>query len=350
MTTKAFIENKNILVLGGAGFIGSHLCEELVKKGDNVVCVDNFVSSDVENIRSLLEYPNFEFIRHDIAQEIDFARLPGLKKFKMEVQGFQEIYNLACPTSPKDYSKFPVETAVANSVGVVNSLELAKKYQARYLLASSSAVYGKPPKDAKPVAEDYYGLLDFLGPRACYNEGKRFAETLVMTYRDTYQLNTSIARIFSTYGPRMLQHSGRQIPDYIRSAVEHKEVSVAGDEDSVLSLCYVKDVVEGMVSLMGSEISDPLNLGSESVNTLTDVAQKIIDFTSSESQISYTKKYAYTMQPAVADINKAKEELNWFPLVSLDDGLKLAIEYYKGTAFLHKPVVNGNEEPVSDSE
>jgi len=340
---KPFIENKNVLVLGGAGFIGSHLCEELVKRGDNVICVDNFVSSDVENIRSVLEYPNFEFIRHDITEKLDWDNLPGLEKFKIEVQGFQEIYNLACPTAPKDYAKFPIETAVANSVGVVNSLEWAKKYKARYLLTSSSAVYGKPPQGAMPVKENYYGLLDFLGPRAGYNEGKRFAETLVMTYQDVYQLNTSIARIFSTYGPRMLQHSGRQIPDFIRNAVDNKEIEIAGDDKSVLSFCYVKDVVEALIALMASEISEPVNIGNEQVLTLTEVAKKVIDITSSSSNISYTNKYEYTMQPAIPDISKAKDELNWFPLVSIDEGLKEAIDYYRATAFLHKPKINLDE-------
>jgi len=344
MAIKVYFETKNVLVLGGAGFIGSHLCEQLVEKGDNVICVDNFVSSDVDNIRSLLEYPNFEFVKHDITEDIDYAQLPGMNKFDVEVQGFQEIYNLACPTAPKDFTKFPVQTAIANSVGVVKSLEMAKKYKARYLLASTSAVYGKPPEDGTPVKEDYYGLLDFLGPRACYNEGKRFAETLVMTYRDTYQLNTSIARIFSTYGPRMLQQSGRQVPDFIRAAVKNEEILVAGDEKSILSFCYVKDIVEGMISLMASEISEPVNLGSGSPYTLSDVAKKIIAITNSTSQINYTKKYAYTMQPAIPDIDKAKNELNWFPLVSIDEGLKLAVEYYKGTAFLHKPVFESKQE------
>jgi len=337
---KPFIENKNVLVLGGAGFIGSHLCEELVKRGDNVVCVDNFISSDVENIRSLLEYPNFEFIRHNIIENLEWADVPGLQKFKVEVQGFQEIYNLACPTSPKDYSKFPVETATANSVGVVNSLEWARKYKSRYLLTSTSAVYGNPPADGRPVKEDYYGLVDFLGPRAGYNEGKRFAETLVMTYQDVYQLNTSIARIFNTYGPRMLQHSGRQVPDFIRNAVDNKDIEIAGDERSVLSFCYVKDVVEGLIALMASEITAPINLGSEQSLTLTEVAQKIIAITRSSSSITYTNKYAYAMQPAIPDISKAKEELNWFPLISIDEGLKEAVEYYKATAFLHKPRIN----------
>ena len=185
MSTKLYIENQNILVLGGAGFVGSHLCEQLLQRGNNVVCVDNFISSDVENIRSLLEYPNFRFIKHDISEDIDYQLLPELKKFKVDAQGFQEIYNLACPTAPKDFTKFPVQTAIANSVGVIKSLEIAKKYKARYLLTSTAAVYGRPPKDGSLVKEDYYGLLDYLGPRACYNEGKRFAETLVVTYRDT---------------------------------------------------------------------------------------------------------------------------------------------------------------------
>lgn len=337
---KVYIENKNILILGGAGFIGSHLCEELVKRGDNVVCVDNFVSSDVENIRSLLEYPNFEFIRQDISEEIDYATTPGLKKFKVEVQGFQEIYNLACPTAPKDFTKFPVQTAVANSVGVVRSLELAKQYKARYLLTSSSAVYGQPPDDGAPVKETYYGLLDFLGPRACYNEGKRFAETLVMTYRDVYKLNTSIARIFSTYGPRMLRQSGRQIPDYIHAAVDNDDVVIAGDESSVLSFCYVKDIVEGLIALMASEVSEPVNLGNEQSYTLREVAQKVIDLIGSSSKIVYSNKYEYTMQPAIPNIDKAKDELNWLPLVPIEEGLKEAIDYYKASAFLNWPMIN----------
>lgn len=343
MTTKVYIENKNILVLGGAGFIGSHLCEMLVKGGHNVVCVDSFVSSDVENIRFLLEYPNFEFIRHDISEDIDYGEEPGLKKFKVNVQGFQEIYNLACPTSAKDFTKLPIETAKANSVGVVKSLDLAKKYNARYLLTSSSAVYGEPPKDEEIVAEGYYGLLDYLGPRACYNEGKRFAETLVITYRDFYKLNVSIARIFGTYGPRMLEHSGRQIADFISNAVNNKEVLVAGNEKSYASLCYVKDIVEGMIALMDSEVSDPVNLGSPEPRILSQVAAKVIELTNSQSELNFTKGFEHTMQPAIPDISKAKNELNWFPLVSIEDGLSMAIDYYKATSILHRPVFNREE-------
>ncbi len=344
MAIKNYIENKNVLVLGGAGFIGSHLCEALLKKGDNVICVDNFVSSDIENIRSLLEYPNFELIREDITEDIDYASAPGLKKFQVESQGFQEIYNLACPTAPKDFSKFPVKTAIANSIGVIKSLEITKENKARYLLVSSSSVYGQPPEDGSKIKEDYYGLLDFLGPRACYNEGKRFAETLTITYRDAYRLNTSIARIFGTYGPKMLQHSGRQIPDFIESAVDNKDITIAGAKEILHSYCYVKDIVEGLISLMASEISAPVNFGNDNPISLTEIANKVIELTNSTSKINYTKAYEHTVNPVIPDINKIKEELRWFPLVSLDDGLKESVEYYKGTAFLHKPVIEQEDE------
>ena len=341
---KVFFENKNVLVLGGAGFIGSHLCEALVNKGDNVVCVDNFISSDIENIRFLLEYPNFEFVRYDITQDIDYGILPELRKFKVDVQGFQEIYNLACPTAPKDFTKFPIETAEANSIGVIKSLYLAKKYKSKYLLASTSAVYGEPPKNSEKIQEDYYGLLDYLGPRACYNEGKRFAETLAITFRDVHKIDVRIARLFATYGPRMLQQSGRHIPDFIKSAVHNQELVIAGNEKTKISLCYVKDIVEGMMALMKAEFNQPVNLGSENVYTIKEVAEKIMGITQATSKISYTEGYEYSMLPAIPDISKAKDELNWFPLVSLEEGLREAIEYYKATAFLQRPVFESEKE------
>lgn len=348
MTTRIPITKKNILVLGGAGFIGSHLCESLLKSGDNVVCVDNFVSSDVENIKMLLEYPNFEFVRHDINKELVFEEFPELQKFKVELQGFQEVYNLACPTSAKDYTKLPVETAWANSIGVINSLEIAKKYKARYLLASTASVYGEPPTDNSRVKEDYYGLINFLGPRACYNEGKRFAETLTTTYRDFYKLDTRIARIFSTYGPRMLQHSGRRIPDYIHEAMEGKEVVVAGEPDLVYSFCYVKDMVEGLISLMGSEVKDPVNLGDEKVYTLNDIAQKIINLLGSQVKVSNRENFAYFTKPAIPDINKAKTELNWLPLVSLEEGLKETIDDFESRGRLYRPYLNNEQQSNED--
>ena len=338
MSNKFYMENKNILVLGGAGFIGSHLCEELVKRGHNVICVDNFVSSDVENIRSLLEYPNFEFIRHNVARHIEYENISELKRFKVEVQGFQEIYNLACPTAPKDFAKFPVQTATANSVGMIKSLELAKKNQAKYLLVSSSAVYGNPPSGGEPVKEDYRGLLDWLGKRACYNEGKRFAEMATLVYRDNCKVDTKIARVFSTYGPRMLQHSGRQVSDFIRAAVAGDQVVIAGDQKMTMTFCYVKDLVDGLIALMDSDIKEPVNLGSDKPYSLTQVAEQIIALANSSSTISYSDPFAYGNQPTIPDINLAKTELNWFPLIDLKEGLKMAIDYYKATAVLRKPV------------
>jgi len=337
------INNKNVLVLGGAGFIGSHLCEALVQKGNNVICVDNFVSSNVENIRRLLQYPSFEFIRHDITEKIDLTNLPGLKKFKIEVYGLAEIYNFACPTSARDYTKLPIKTAISNSVGVINSLGLAKKFKAKYLLASTAAVYGQPPKDDAKVKEDYYGLLDFLGPRACYNEGKRFAETLVTTYRDFYKLNTKIARIFSTYGPRMLEHAGRRIPDYIQEALSGKEVTIAGDTKWTSTFCYVKDVVEGIIALMNSNVKDPVNLGHDQSYTLTEIAQKIIELTNSQAKIGYKENFAYINKPAIPDITKAKTELGWMPLVSLENGLRQTVDYLRSQSRLYQPFFSDDD-------
>lgn len=337
MKNRTLNENKNILVLGGAGFIGSHLCEALVKLGHNVVCVDNFISSDVENIKNLLEFPNFEFIRHDVNQIMDLESLPELAKFKVEVFGFHEIYNFACPTSAKEYTKLPVETAIANSVGVINSLELARKYEALYFLASTAAVYGQAPADYKPVKEDYYGLLDFLGPRACYNEGKRFAETLVTTYRDFYKLDVRIARIFATYGPRMLEHSGRRIPDYIQEVLTNNEVVIAGDEKLSYSFCYVTDMVQGILSLMSSDIKEPINLGSAEVYTLTAIAEKIIKLLDTKATIKYKEGFAYLNQPAVPDITKAKTELNWLPLVPIEQGLQETINYLRAKSIAYQP-------------
>ncbi len=341
---KKYLENKNILILGGAGFIGSHLCEYLVQEGHNVICVDNFVSSDVENIRNLLAYPNFEFIRHDITLDIDYKELPDLKKFKVEVQGFQEIYNLACPTSPKDYSKLPVKTSQANSIGVIKSLELARENEAKFLLTSTSAVYGNPPEDGSQVKEDYYGLLDFLNPRSCYNEGKRFAESTIMTYHNFYKLNTHIARIFNTYGTNMLQHIGRQIPDFIKAAVNNENIEIAGDQNTISSFCNIKDIIGGLIKLMESDIVEPVNLGDSNPRSLKEVAEKIIEIVGSDSKITYSSAYDFSVKPAIPNIDKAKESLDWIPLVSLEDGLEKTIDYYKNTVIIRRKRVEETEE------
>lgn len=329
-------QKKNILVLGGAGFIGSHLCEHLLHKGDNVICLDNFSTSDVENIKMMLEFPNFEFIRHDITQEIDFSREPGLRKFKVHINGVQEIYNLACPTSAADFTSLPIETALANSLGTKVSLELAEKYKAKYLLASSSAVYGRGPEDSNIIDENYLGKVNFIGPRACYNEGKRFSETMATTYRDHYKLDVKIARIFTTYGPRMLKNSGRFIPDMINAALNNRDIVITGDASTGSSLCYVKDMVEGMAALMHSEITQPVNFGNDNFLLYKDVAEKIKDILGSSSSITFAEGLPYSHQQAVPDITLAKEKLNWFPLVSIDEGLKQTIAYARSN-YIDRP-------------
>jgi len=327
MTVNIPNQKKNILVLGGAGFIGSHLCEELLRLGDNVICLDSFITSDVENIKMMLEFPNFEFIRHDITQPVDFNKEPGLRKFKVHVNGVQEIYNLACPTSAADFTKLPIETALANSHGTRLSLDMAREYKAKYFFASSSAVYGAAPEESNIISEGYLGRVNFIGPRACYNEGKRFAETMVTTYRDHYDLDTKIGRIFTTYGPRMLKQSGRYIPDMIYAALNNRDIVIAGDEKTGTSLCYVKDMVEGIISLMQSNLKQPVNLGSDNYFVMKDVATKIIEMSGSSSKISYAAGLPYTHQQAVPDITLAKEKLNWLPLVSLDDGVSQTIAF-----------------------
>lgn len=331
MTVKVPIDKKNVLVLGGAGFLGSYLCEFLLKKGDNVICLDNFVSSDVDNIKMMLEFPNFEFIRHDVTKDINFEDLPELRKFKFKAQGIQEIYNLACPTSPEDFTRLPIETALANSVGVIKSLEMAEKYGAKYLLASSSAVYGNPPDDTDSINESYLGKVNFIGPRACYNEGKRFAETLVTTYRESKKIDSRIARVFTTYGPRMRLMSGRQVPDFIYNALSDRDIIIRGDAKTGSSLCYVKDMVEGLVALMKSEVVDPVNLGGDKFYLFSEVVQKIIDLTGSKSVVSYGEGLKFSHRQSVPDISLAKEKIGWFPLVSLESGLRESIAFARSS-------------------
>src|SRR3989344_1445301 len=336
MTVSIPNQKRNILVLGGAGFIGSHLCEHLLHRGDNIVCLDNFVTSDVENIKMMLEFPNFEFIRHDITQDIDFVKEPGLRKFKVHVNGIQEIYNLACPTSASSFTKLPIETALANSVAVRVSLEMARKYKARYLFASSSAVYGRPPEESNIINESYLGTVNFIGPRACYNEGKRFAETMVSTYHEYFKLDTRIARLFTTYGPRMLKNSGRFIPDIINAALNGQPIAIPGDASTGSSLCFVKDTVEGIVALMHSDINQPVNFGNDNFYLYKDVAEKVLAIVGSGSQVQYAEGIPYSHQQAVPDITLAKEKLNWFPLVNLDDGLKQTIAYARSN-YIDRP-------------
>lgn len=319
-------EKKNILVTGGAGFIGSHLCERLLREA-NVICIDDFSNSSPKNIEHLLQYPDFEFINYDVDSPMDLNRFDELDKFKVKFQGIQEIYHLACPTSPKEFEKLKMKSLLANSSAMINTLDLAVKYRAKYVFASSSVVYGDPHGDEK-FKETYHGIVNHLTPRACYDEGKRFAETCVDTYRQVYGVDSKIARLFTTYGPRMKLFEGQLIPDFIINALEGKDLVIYGDETMSTSLCYVDDMVNGIISLMAASPEIKIaNLGGDRVIPYLEVAQKIIDLTGSISKIVFEKPLLFLTKKSSPDLTYTKDVLNWLPLVRLEHGLQKAIDY-----------------------
>jgi len=329
---------KNILVTGGAGFIGSHLCDALVKTV-NVICLDDFTSSKENNIDYLLQNPNFEFIKHDVNQPIELEKLPELKKFQMEVQGIQEIYHLACPTSPKNFNNFKIKTLKTSVLGTINILELALKYKAKFLLASSSVVYGPRKKDLLYFKETDCGSVDFISERACYDEGKRFAETSVETYRQVYGLDTKILRIFRTYGPRLPLFDGHMVSDFILQALNNKPLIIYGDKNFDSSFCYVSDVVEGMIKMMSFEEHGPLNLGHPEKYLMVDLARKIINVTNSSSEIIFRDPLPFMTPLGLPDITLIKEKLNWYPVITLDEGLKETIEYIARNQSYLQPLI-----------
>ncbi|MFZ5364341.1 MAG: NAD-dependent epimerase/dehydratase family protein [Patescibacteria group bacterium] len=321
------LEKKNVLVTGGAGFIGSHLCEKLIKTS-RIICLDNFSTSNVSNIDFLLQHPDFVFIKHDICEPVDLETLPELDRFKIKFQGVQEIYHLACPTSAKSFDKFKAATLEANSVGMKNILDLAVKYKAKVVHASSSVIYGPRQENEEFFKEDALGCVNHLTPRGSYDEGKRFAETMIETYREMHGLDAKIARIFRTYGPRERLFDGEMVPDFIIDALDNKDLIIYGDENFSTSLCYVDDVVSGLIKLMGapSDIG-PVNIGSNEDLKLFDVANKIISMTGSESKIVFEKPLLFMSPLGLPDTSRAKEMLGWVPLVRLEDGLQKAIDY-----------------------
>ncbi len=320
-------EKKNILVTGGAGFIGSHLCETLLKQG-RVICLDNFITSQESNIDGLLKNPDFEFIRHDINTPFDPEAFPELARFKVKFQGIQEIYHLACPTSAKKFEQYKMQTLYANSLGMKHALDLAVRYKSRVVHTSTSVVYGPRPADGHLFKEEEHGPVDLLSPRACYDEGKRFAESVCATYRQVHGLDVRIARVFRTYGPRMPLFDGQMIPDFITNALDSKELEIFGDETFRTSLVYVSDVVDGLIKIMGfAEDIGPVNLGSDVDVPIVDVATRILEMTGSTSKTAFKGSLLFITQLGLPDLTKAKEKLGWIPLVTLDDGLKKAIDY-----------------------
>lgn len=336
---------KNILITGGAGFIGSHLCEELVKN-NNVICIDNFIGGNIENIEHLLQLPNFRFIKYDINQTIDLDNLAELQEFKIKFQGIQEIYHLACPTSAKNFNSLRIETLLATSRGVINVLNLALKYKAKFILASSSVVYGQRREKNFYFKEDDLEKVNFIGPRSCYDEGKRFSETCAITYREVYNLDIRIARIFRTYGPKMPLFDGQMIPDFVLQALNNMPLIIYGEKGFSTSLCYVKDMVDGLIKLMESEIKDPINLGSENECEMIEVAEKIINLTGSKSKIIFKDPLLFMTPLGLPNITKAKNELAWFPLVSFDEGLRKTIEDIKTKRSMLQPFVEQYDEEL----
>lgn len=307
---------KKILVTGGAGFLGSHLCERLLANGDEVICVDNFYTGAKKNVEHLLGNARFELIRHDVT-------------FPLYIE-VDEIYNLACPASPIHYQKDPVQTTKTIVHGAINLLGLAKRTGAKILQASTSEVYGDPK--VHPQTEEYWGNVNPIGPRACYDEGKRCAETLFFDYFRQYGTRIKVARIFNTYGPRMDANDGRVVSNFIVQALEHRPITVYGDGSQTRSFCYVDDLIGGLIALMNSpdEIVGPINLGNPGEFTMVDLAERIIILTSSNSEIIHKSLPSDDPQRRKPNISLANTKLNWRPSVELTEGLIKTIKYFRG--------------------
>ena len=304
---------KKILVTGGLGFIGSHLCQKLIELGNYVICLDNEFTGSIKNIQHLLKHPNFEFIRHDIVDPI-----------KLEID---EIYHLACPASPKAYQYNSIKTIKTNILGTINMLGLAKRTKAKFLLTSTSEIYGDP--NISPQHEEYWGNVNPIGIRSCYDEGKRLAETLTMEYNRNHNLETRIVRIFNTYGPNLSSDDGRVISNFICQALENKDITIYGDGSQTRSFCYVSDLVEGLIRLMDSNYNLPVNIGNPNEKTIKDIAELIVNMTQSKSKIIYLPLPQDDPTNRKPDIKRAKEILNWEPKIKLEEGLIKTIDYFK---------------------
>lgn len=307
--------NKRILVTGGAGFLGSHLCERLLDAGHEVLCVDNYYTGRRSTIAHLLDNPRFEIMRHDIC-------------FPLYVE-VDEIYNLACPASPIHYQFDPVQTTKTSVHGSINMLGLAKRTKAKIFLASTSEVYGDP--SVHPQPESYWGNVNPIGPRACYDEGKRCAETLFFDYHRQHGLKIKVARIFNTYGPRMHPNDGRVVSNFIVQALKNEDITIYGDGSQTRSFCYVDDMVSAFIALMnsGDEMTGPVNLGNPDEFSILELARKVIEITGSRSSIVFLPLPADDPQQRRPDISLAKSALHWEPTIRLEAGLVRTIEYFR---------------------
>jgi len=308
------LTRKQILVTGGAGFLGSHLCDRLISDGHDVLCVDNFFTGTKDNISHLLDHPNFELMRHDVC-------------FPLYVE-VDEIYNLACPASPIHYQHDPVQTTKTSVHGAINMLGLAKRIKAKIFQASTSEVYGDP--EIHPQPEHYWGHVNPTGVRSCYDEGKRCAETLFFDYYRQHKLNIKVARIFNTYGPRMHPNDGRVVSNFIVQALQNKPITIFGEGSQTRSFCFVDDLIEGFVRLMNTEdtVTGPVNLGNRNEFTIKELAELVLDLTGSKSELVYKDLPMDDPKQRQPDASLAKELLDWEPKIVLKDGLKKTIQYF----------------------
>lgn len=306
---------KRILVTGGAGFLGSHLCERLIEEGHDIICVDNFFTGSKNNILHLLPHPCFELIRHDIINPI-----------YLEID---EIYNLACPASPVHYQFNPIKTIKTNVMGAINTLGLAKRVKAKILQASTSEVYGDP--EIRPQTEAYWGRVNPIGIRSCYDEGKRAAECLMMDYHRQNQVNVKIVRIFNTYGPRMAIHDGRVVSNFIVQALTHQDITVYGDGSQTRSFCYVDDMIDGMIRMMATpdDFLGPVNLGNPREFTILELAERLIHMTGSRAKIIFKPLPQDDPAQRKPDIRLARETLGWRPKIPLEEGIEKTIAYFR---------------------
>ncbi len=310
--------SKAALITGGAGFIGSHLCDRLIKEGYKVVCMDNLITGSLANISHLKGHPNFEFINHNVCEYIDIE------------DELDCVLHFASPASPIDYITYPIQTLKVGSLGTHNALGVAKAKNAKFLLASTSEVYGDPTVHPQP--EEYYGNVNCIGPRGVYDEAKRFAEAITMAYHNAHHLKTYIARIFNTSGPRMRKGDGRAIPTFITQALKDEPITVFGDGIQTRSFCFISDLVEGVFKLLNSEVHIPINLGNPQEISILELAQIIKALTNSKSEIKFNKLPVDDPKQRRPDITKAKKFLGWEPKVNLEEGLKETIKWFAESA------------------
>ena len=313
-TTKA----KTCLITGGAGFIGSNLCDVLVDKGYKVVCLDNFLTGSRDNIKHLLDNPNFKFIEADVTKDLN-----------LDIPDLDFMFHLASPASPIDYQNYPEETLLANSTGTINMLKLAEEQGAKILIASTSEVYGDPLEH--PQKETYWGNTNSFGPRCCYDESKRFAEAATYVYLKKHAVDARIVRIFNTYGPRMQKDDGRVVSNFINQCLEEKPITIYGDGNQTRSFCYISDLVEGLLKAMFTDktAGEVFNLGNPAEFTVLEFAEKVKNLVGAKSEIVYKPLPPDDPKQRQPDITKAKKILGWEPKISLDEGLQKTVEYYK---------------------